>query len=229
MTDDIEQNRMKPTGFVRLGGLAILLGLAIHIVANMVLKTFPSEDFTSIELQDYLSNEAGNWSIVHGLRYVAIVFIIIFSGALFVKTRDIGKSKSTGWAIIGLLGAGLMMSNLLMANGIEILAFYDFNRLSEQENLFWLLFYLTRVLFAAELVTWSILIFGFSMAGFYTGTIQKWLVLFGILSSIACLLSSIFIISVLQDGWASYLIEAASLMGLLWFISIGLYMLFQRN
>lgn len=101
----IESARKQQTGFVRLGGLMIILGLIIHIIANMVLKTFPPEDLTSSELQIYLSDEKGTWAIVHGIRYIAIVCIIIFSTGLFVKTYH--TPRSLGWGIVGLLGAAM--------------------------------------------------------------------------------------------------------------------------
>jgi hypothetical protein len=224
----VEDNKVthgnNDNGFVRLGGVVILLGLTVHIIANMVLKTFPSDSFTLIELQEYLSNESGTWAIVHGMRYVAIVCIIIFSAGLYMKTRG-SNSLSMGWGIVGLLGSALMMSNLMITNGIEILAFFDFNRLSEQEELFWLLFNLTRVLFTAEIVTWSILILGFSMAGWHSATIPKWLFILGLFSATLCFLSTVFIINILNGGWASILGEVGSLTGLLWFVCIGFYML----
>ena len=113
----------------------------------------------------------------------------------------------------------------MITNAIEILAFFDFNRLSEQEELFWLLFNLTRVLFTAEIVAWSILILGFSMAGWYSATIPKWLFALGLLSALFCFLSTIFIVNILNGGWASILGEVGSLTGLLWFVCIGFYML----
>lgn len=215
--------------FVRLGGLLILLGLTVHIVANMALKTFPTEDFTLAELKVYLSDEAGTWAIIHGLRYVAIVCIVIFSAGLFIKTRGTRLSSATGWGVVGLLGTGLMMANLMITNGIEILAFCDFNSLSEQEELFWLFFNLTRVLFTAQIIAWAILILGFSMAGKFSSTIPKWLVKFGLLCASICFLSAVFVVSVLSEGWASILIEFASLAGLIWFVCIGVYMLLRKN
>jgi hypothetical protein len=226
--DNIISNRNNDEGFIRLGGVVILLGLTIHIIANMVLKTFPSNSFTLIELQEYLSNESGTWAIVHGMRYVAIVCIIIFSAGLYMKTSR-NNSLSKGWGIVGLLGSALMMSNLMITNGIEILAFFDFNRLAEQEELFWLLFNLTRVLFTTETVAWSILILGFSMAGWFSATIPKWIVILGLLSALLCLLSAIFIVNILNGGRASILGEVGSLAGLLWFICTGLYMLWKRT
>ena len=70
---------------IRLGGLAIIVGLAIHVILNVVLKKFPPEDPTSAELQAYLSNEAGTWAIVHGFRYVAFACIVLFAAGLFTR------------------------------------------------------------------------------------------------------------------------------------------------
>jgi len=39
---------------VRIGGLAVVLGLTIHIVVNVVLKEFPVENLTLPELRAYL-------------------------------------------------------------------------------------------------------------------------------------------------------------------------------
>ncbi len=220
----IESARKQQTGFVRLGGLLIILGLIIHIIANMVLKTFPPEDLTSSELQIYLSDEKGTWAIVHGMRYIAIVCIIIFSAGLFVKTCRTRTSLSLGWGIVGLLGTALMMTNLMITNGIEILTFYDFNRLSGQKELFWLFFSLTRVLFSTEIIAWAILILGFSMAGWLSATIPKWLVVLGLFSALLCLLSAIFIVNILNGGWATIL-GVGSLTGLLWFVCVGFYMI----
>ena len=48
-------------GLIRLGGLLMIVSLAIHVILNMVLKTFLPEDPTVAELQAYLSSEAGTW------------------------------------------------------------------------------------------------------------------------------------------------------------------------
>ena len=216
-------------GFIRLGGFLILFGLAVHIVANMALKTFPEEGFTLVELKRYFLDEKGAWTIIHGLRYVAIVCIIIFSAALFTTTRGTRSSSATGWGLVGLLGTGLMMANLMITNGIEILAFHGFEELSEKEEHFWLLFNLTRILFTSEIIAWSLLILGFTMAGKISAALPKWLVLMGLLSALLCFLSAVFVVSVLANGWASILIEFASLTGLLWFICVGLYMLFRKT
>lgn len=51
-------NRQEHAILIRLGGLAIIVGFAIHVILNSVLKEFPPEDRIASELQVYLSNEA---------------------------------------------------------------------------------------------------------------------------------------------------------------------------
>jgi hypothetical protein len=46
----------------------------------------------------------------------------------------------------GLLGTSIFVANGVITNGIEMLAFLNTDLLSKQQELFWLLFRLTRVL-----------------------------------------------------------------------------------
>ncbi len=226
MQDPVIKSSSKDhTGLIRLGGLAMLVGFAIHIVANMVLKVFPPENPSLAELKTYLSNEAATWAIVHGIRYVALVCIVLFAAGLFVRTCCTRSTPTTGWGIVGLIGAIMMMVNLLITNGIETLTFMDFDRLSQQEDVFWTLFYLTRVLFTAEIVTWGVLILGFSMAGLQSATLPKWIVGLGFLSAATGLLTGVFIVSIMEEGWPSVFAEVASLTGLIWFASVSIHML----
>ncbi|MCI0405938.1 MAG: hypothetical protein L0209_07675, partial [candidate division Zixibacteria bacterium] len=61
--------RAGESSLIRIGGLAIIVGMMVHIVLNMVLKEFPPNNPTSSELQEYLAREAGTWAIIHGFRY----------------------------------------------------------------------------------------------------------------------------------------------------------------
>ena len=58
---------------IRIGGLAVLVALAIHIFVNGFLKKFPPENPSLPELKDYLTVEASTWAIVHGLKYSALL------------------------------------------------------------------------------------------------------------------------------------------------------------
>lgn len=204
-----------------------MLALGIHIYVNGVLKQFPPENPTPTELEAYLQAEAGTWAIVHGLKYLALVGLIFFAAGMHAKTG--GNRGLAGWGTIGLLGTAVHVTNALVANGIEITAFYDFSRLSNDPALFWLLFHTVRTLFTAELVAWGLVIFGFSMAGLGSGTLPRWLSILGFGSSAACMLSGVFVVSVLTDGWAVAPMDVASLSGLLWFASSGIYLLLKGN
>lgn len=219
----------KQAQFIRLGGLSVLVGLTIHIVVNMVLKEFPPEDPSLAELHSYLLDEAGTWALVHGLRYVALAGLLLFSASLFIRTCGARVSSSTGWGIVGLLGTSIHVANAFITNGIETLAFLDFSLLSEKPELFWLVFNTTRVLFTAEIAAWAVVIFGFSMAGLQSSMLPKWIVGLGMLSSTASILSGVFIVSILTDGWAVMLIEIAALTGLAWFACVGIYMMLRGS
>ena len=220
-------NGQAQVGLIRFGGLAIIIGLVIHVTLNSVLKEFPPEDLTPTELQVYLSNEASTWAIVHGFRYIAFACIVLFAAGLFARTCCSRTPPTTGWGVVGLLGTAIFVTNGVITNGIEMLAFLNIDLLSQQQDLFWLLFRLTRVLFSAEIATWSILILGFSIAGWRSTTIPKWLAVLGLLNVAAGLLTGGFIVSVVTDGWATIFADVAALTGLAWFACVGVYMLIR--
>ncbi len=221
-TPHIEQQAdTAQAGVIRAGGLAMIIGLAIHFFVNGVLKEFPPEDPSLDELRAYLSAEAGTWATVHGARAVAFVCIALFSAGLYARTSPLRGSSLNCWGIVGLLGSTMLLANAMITNGIETLAFLDFERLSEQPALFWLLFHVTRTLWTAEIVAWGIIIGGFSIAGLHSGTLPKWLAWFGVLSALACVLSSVCVVSILHDGWAVPLIDVGALTGLAWFFCVS--------
>jgi len=214
---------------IRVGGLAMLAGFMIHVVANGVFKVFPPENPSLAELQTYLSNEAGSWAIVHGVRYVAVVCIVLFAAGLFVRTCCTRSTPTTGWGIVGLIGAGMMAVNLLITNGIETLIFMDFDRLSQQADTFWSLFYITRVLFTAEIVTWAVIYLGFSVAGLQSVTLPKWIAWLGFFSAANGLLTGVFIVPIMNDDWPGIFMNLASLTGTIWFVSVSIYMVWRGS
>lgn len=103
----------------------LIVGLAIHFVLNAVLKEFPPEDPTTVELQAYLSREARTWAIVHGFRYLAFTCIVLFAAGLFSRTCCTRTAQTKGWGVVGLLGAAVFVTNGIVTNAIEILAFMN--------------------------------------------------------------------------------------------------------
>lgn len=217
----------KETGIIRLGGLAVLLTVIIHIVVNWVIKTMPPADLTAAELLSYFDEQVDNWAIVHGLRYVAFTCIALFSTGLFVKTCYHRESTSKAWGILGLLGTAIGVTNGIMTNGLETLSYLNIELLNKNQELFWLLRNITRTLFAAEFVPWAIVIFGFSMAGWRSSTIPKWLVFLGFLISTTGMLIGLFIVNILINGWATIFFTVTSLGMMIWFTSVGILMLWK--
>lgn len=228
--EQITRNKPEPSrrNIIRLGGLAILLGMLIHIILNSVLKVMPPQNPTLTDLEEYLLNESGNWAIVHGFRYLAFTCIVLYVGGLFTKTCSNQKPTTLGWGIIGILGTALFVTNGIITNGIELYAIHGL-KFSTTTDPFLQLFHLTRVLFTAELVLWSILILGFSMAGFYSRTLPRWISILGFINVIAGLLTGIFIVVVIKEGWASIFADLASLSGLVWFTCTGVFMIIRGD
>lgn len=212
------------TILVPLGGLAVLAGMVIHIVANAVVKQFPPEGAAGEQLRNYLEDEFANWGVVHGLRYLAIACIALFAGALFARTA---RPSSMGWSIVGLLGAAMLLVNLLITNGIETYVFFDVAAMSANDALFWALFSLTRVLFTAEVCAWAILIGGFSAAGLASRTLPKWLAALGLAHAACGIASAALIVHILADGPGAFLIDAAAFTGLAWFTCAGVYLILR--
>lgn len=210
--------------FIRFGGFAMLFAFLIHVVVNAVLKKFPPEDPTQEQLKTYLSEEASTWAIVHGFRYVAFASIALFAAALFMRTCRSRRASPTGWGLVGLLGAALHVTTGVITNGIEILAFMDFGQLSEDPKLFWLVFFLTRILFTGEIVAWGLLIGGFSAAGWQSSALPRWLTIPGFLVALAALACGVFIVSILTDGRAVPLVEITTLGCLAWFVLTAVLM-----
>ena len=216
-------------GLIRLGGIAMLAGFLIHATANWALKVFPPENPTLTELQTYLSDEAGNWAIVHGIRYVAMVCIVLFVSGLFVRTCCTRSTSTTGWGIVGLMGAGMMVVNLLITNGIETLIFMDFDRLSQQADTFFTLFYLTRTLFTAEIVAWAVLYLGFGVAGLLSATLPKWIAWLGFFAAANGILTGVFIVPIMNEEWPGIFAALAALPGTIWFVSVSAYMVWRGS
>lgn len=204
----------------------MIVGLALHIVLNEVFKVFPPDDPTLAELQKYLVDQAGNWSMIHGLRYVALICMVIFAAGLFARTC---RSRLNGWGIVGIMGFTILVTNALMTNGIEMLAFHNDGLVTKDPDMFQNVFRLTRILFTAEVVIWSIPILGFCAASWHSATLPKWIAVLGFVNVAAGLLTGCFIVSVMADGWQSIFAEIAGITGLLWFASTAVYMIMRGD
>ncbi len=212
---------------IRTGGAAILAGMFIHILVNMFVKQFPPDDAAGEQLRAFIEAELDNWALVHGLRYAAIATIALFAAALFARTVAARAAASAGWGVLGVLGAALMLANLLIVNGIETYIFLDAEAMGENDAVFWALFSMTRVLFAAEICMWAIFLGGFSAAGWTSRTLPRWLCLLGFAHALAALASGVLIVPILIGGPAEIVITIAEFTGLAWFACAGVYLLIR--
>lgn len=217
------------TGLIRIGGAAMLLGLSIHIFANGMFRVFPPEGASLAELQTYLAAQAEPWARLHGIRYLAVVSIAIFGAGLFVRTTSIRPVATTGWGAVGLIGTVMWVVNLFIVNGIETMTFMQYDELSHQADTFWAQFYITRTLFTAETVAWSVFCLGFSIAGLQSGTLPKWLAAVGLFSAANGLLVGIFIVPVMKNEWQGIFMDLAALPGMIWFVSVAILMVWRGS
>jgi hypothetical protein len=222
---DTSTARAGESSLIRIGGLAIIVGMMVHIVLNMVLKEFPPDNPTSSELQEYLAREAGTWAIIHGFRYLAFMCIVLLAAALFARTCRTRPASEMGWGAVGLLGAAVFVTNGIVTNGIEMLAFLNTPPVNQNRDLFFALFGLTRVLFTAEVVTWSMLILGFSVAGWRSATLPRWMSALGFVQVVAGMIAGVTISSALSESGVVIPLEVASAAGLVWFLCVGVYLL----
>jgi len=209
--------------------MAGLSTIAIHFFVNMILKSFPDENLTIDQLRDYLRMESSTWAVVHGLRYFAIGGIAFMVVGLYLRTNRQRAFPGDGWGLIGLVGATLWIANLTITNGIEMFAFLDFRYMSDKPDLSWMVFYMTRILFSAEMIAWVVVTFGFSMSGLRSKTLPPWIGYAGLLLSAVGFASSVTIVNVLRGGWASALATVAAFGIILWFVCSNVYMLVRGD
>ena len=208
-----------------LGGIAVMVAIAIHIIVNEFIKTMPPFDLTADELNIYLDQETSNWAIVHGLRYIAFSCATLFSAGLFIKIYRNSKTSSYGWEILALLGTAIAVTSGMMTNGIETLSYLNIDLLKRNQDLFWLLRSITGTLFTAEFVPWSLVILGFSVAGFQSSALPKWLVIPGFLIAASGILVGLFISNILTGGWASIFLTITSIGIMAWNLCAGILMI----
>jgi len=215
-------------GFIRSAGLALLVAFAIHIVANSVVKVVPPVDPTLSELQVYLEAERDSWALVHGMRFAAVAGLALFYSGLMARFRLRNRPNSGGWEYCGFTGGLLHISILFIANSIETFAFLGFHFLADNPELFWSVYYSTRVLFNAEILAWAIAILGFSLAGWFSGALPRWISILGFVASPLGLISGIFVAaSMLGNSWISPVDAVAAPASLLWFLSTGFWLMWR--
>lgn len=215
---------------VRVSGMALIVAFTIHIAANGVVKVPPPIDPSLSEMQTYLAAERGSWALVHGMRYVAVVGLALFYSALVVRIQFVDRPGSGGWEILGLVGGMLHLFTLFIANSIETFLFLGFEFIAKSPELFWSFFYVARVLFNAEILAWAIAILGFSLAGWFSGGLPRWISIVGFVAAPLGLISGVLVAtSMLGSSWLVPVDTLAAPFSLFWFLSSGAWLLWRGH
>jgi hypothetical protein len=214
---DGSSTRRREATVIRLGGVAGLVTFGLHIVINEVLITVRSRvgGLNALASGDLSANAIG-----HGLRYPAFLCLAIFAVGLYVLTGR-GMSFATNpWGILGLFGAAAQITTGVIANTIQTTALMSSANVSGQSEHSALLWDLGSVLFAVEPIWAGLMFVGFSVAGWQSATLPKWLAIPALLCAALNVTVAVSIVWVMTGHPAAELLRwARSILGLIWFLS----------
>ncbi len=147
-----------------------------------------------------------------------------FAVGLYTFTARGTTFTANACGIVGLLSTAALAAALSIANGIETFTFVNTGNLSERPEIFLLLRSLSRVLFRAAEVFTPAMMAGFSLAGWRSGAMPRWLVALGLIGAAAWLLIGVGMASALSGGWAAKLRLVAEPVVLVWSLCTGVLM-----
>jgi hypothetical protein len=218
----------REASLVRLGGLAGLLNIGLYLSFTLVLTRFPGPSSVPLgELKTYVSDHASVMAVTNGLRYLVLLCIAFFAVGMYTLTSRGATRTGTGnaWGILGLLGAAALMANGMIANTVRAMAFLNSANLSEQPEHFMLLWNLSRILFMVGQLFWGLMLAGFSIAGWQSAAVPRWLVIPGLLFAASGLFSVVFIAWTMTGGRAPELLYWPQIfLGLFWLLSASVLM-----
>jgi hypothetical protein len=192
---------------VRLGGIVNLVILALLVVVNFVLTANRSVLPTISrpeEIASFFSAHAAQMGVANGLRNLAFFLLPIFAVGLYTLIARTADTAAKAWATMALVATAALMAVGTVNNGVETAAFVDMSVLTEHPELRKLLWSLSGVVFMAVRVVWAAINTGFSIGGWLSGALPRWLCIVGLLSAVACLISAVGIAPLLAGGWPNY-------------------------
>jgi hypothetical protein len=213
------------TAIVRVGGLLGLLIVGIALVNPFVLYEPPPGGGAALaEPKTYISDQAGRMAIVNGLRNLMFFCLLFWAAGLYPFTRRSATPATNAWGFLGLAGAAAAATTATIANGVETAIFLNYGGVSEQRDVFRLLWGLTGVLYVVPQVGTAAMSAGFSLAGWWSGALPRWLVALGLIVAAACLLTCVGIVSTMTGGWADKVQIVAVVLTLLWLLCTSVLM-----
>ena len=208
-----QPNANANTTLIRLGGGAGFLVFGLHILINSVLiEPLPA----SGEFETYLGGTLGATAIGHGLRYLAFFVLAFFAVGMYLLS---GGGKASGWAILGLLGGALQFAIAVVANTFQTAAVLYSADLADRPDQVTLLWNLGRALFRVEPTFAGLMFLGFTIAGWRSRTIPRWMAIPALLMVAVNLVVAVLLAWVLTHDSAEILLWARTVLGMIWFIS----------
>ena len=192
---------------VRLGGLAGLLIIALILVVNFVLTPQASvRDAQPEEIAAFFSAHAGSMAFANGLRNLGLFLLPLWAVGLYSLIAHTADSAAKSWARMGVVASAALMALGTVNNLIQTAAFLELSIFSEHPELRTLLWSLSGVGFggASRLVLGAFCA-GFSIAGWQSGALPRWLCIVGLLSALSSLVTAVAIAALLAGGWPVYI------------------------
>jgi hypothetical protein len=211
--------------FVRVGGLLGLLMVVLAFIVNFIFIKPPVDGAVALtELKSYISEQAGRMAVANGMRNLIFFCVPFWAAALFTFTRRNEPLASNPWGMVGLLGAVAVMAMGTIANGIQTVIFLNYGGVSEQRDIFLALWAVTRVLFTVAPVASAAMVSGFSLAGWRSGALPKWLIALGLIFAAATIIACVGIVSAMTGGWAAKVMSMFIPLSLVWMLSTSVMM-----
>jgi hypothetical protein len=182
------------------------------------------------ELKTYILDHANAMAVGNGLRYLVLLCIGFFAVGMYTFTGRGATLTGNAWGILGLLGAAALMANGAISNAVLTFAYLSFAKLSEQPEHFMLEWKLSRVLFTVGQLFWGLMIGGFSIAGWQSAAVPKWLVIPGLLFAALGVFNVVFIAWTMAGGWAPDVLGLVQIVvGLFWLPVVSVLMIWRAK
>ena len=213
---------------VRLGGLAGLFIIALTLVVNFALTPpSPAGDADPEEVAVFFSDHSRSMALANGLRNLGLFLIPVWVVGLYSLSARTEDAAAKAWAMMGVVASGALMALGTVNNFIQTAAFVELPVFAEHPELRGLLLSLSYVGFggASRLVLGAFCA-GFSIAGWQSKTLPRWLCIVGLLSAAASVVTAVAIADLLAGGWSGYIDLAVMIPAILIFqVGVSVQML----
>lgn len=212
---------------IRLGALFGLLGLLLSVVASFALTPPPSPagDARPEEIAAFFADHADSTGLGHGLRNLAFFLHAVFAVGLYTLIARTADPGAKAWGILALVASAAVLAVGTVNNGVATAAFVDLPVFAEHPELRLLLWDLSYVVFMAARLEWAGITTGFSIAGWQSGALPRWLCFVGLIAGFTALVTVVAIVQRIEGGWPGVFATANMPAQLVFYIGVCVQML----